>query len=206
MSDQAIKLINSVTSLSNVAMKMVLQYLTTPAVAGVMIFCESIEKSQPSDISKQVIIDGSGKRKSVSDNFNILPLQWKLKGYLKAADYEMSSYFQPSLQRQLSKLETARKTGAEVDFKDKNNKKFKVGIANMRTKESAEVQNAIPIELDLDEVEIQTTTTALVDKAEANGYGTQGSENGSETNEGTQQPESKNPDPGSQGFQLIYGK
>jgi hypothetical protein len=173
MSDVGVKLVDSMLSNSNVALKMMMQYLNTPTVAGVMIFCESIEKQKDTEISEQVILDAEGGRTAKSDNFTVRPKTWIIKGYIKPFAYEMTSHFQPSIYLQLQQLEDAVDTRNTVEFKDKRNKRFQVGIESLKPVEEAGTENALKIEMILKETTKLTVETALVDKVQSAGTDTE---------------------------------
>jgi hypothetical protein len=181
----AIKIVDSVLSGSNIAMKMVQEYLNKPSLAGVLIHSPLIKRLDATEISEQMILDSTGGRKAVSDNFAIKPIVWTITGYLKAEAYEMSSLFQPSLKRQFKKIEDAKNTRSTVTWKDSNSELFQVGIESCETRKEAGIENVIPIDLVLKQCDTLTTQSALVDKVQASGTGDQGSDNGTEIDEGS---------------------
>ena len=179
------KLINLVTNQSVLAFRIIKSYTNNPSIAGVTVQQISLTKTYSTEISKQVIINDTGGRKIIHDNFALEPIGWKLTGYIKPHDYEMSFYFQPSLKSQLKKLEEARDTGDVVDFKDKYGQTYKVGIEKMEIEENAESQNAIPISFDLIDVTQQEASSATVTKAESSATPNPESKDGSGKSLGT---------------------
>jgi|WetSurMetagenome_2_1015567.scaffolds.fasta_scaffold183990_2 hypothetical protein len=178
-------LINNLVNQNVMAFKIIQSYMNHPSIANVTIYEETLTKTYPTDISKQVIIDTGGGRQVIHDNFALNPIGWKLKGYLKAESYEMSFYFQPSLKSQVKKLEEARNTRDVVNFKDKYGKTFKVGIEQMEIEENAECQNGIPISFTLVDVTQQVASSAIMSESEKNAIPKQGDDKGTTQDQGT---------------------
>jgi hypothetical protein len=170
---------------SVLAYRIIQSYINNPSIAEVTIYQESLIRTYSTEISKQVILDNTGGRKIIHDNFALEPLGWKLKGFLKPAGYEMTFYFQPSLKVQIKKLEAARDTRDVVTFKDKYGQTFQVGIEKMEIEENAECQNGIPISFDLVEVTKQNATTATLSASESSSMPKSDSENGTGDGLGT---------------------
>ena len=178
---------NLIVGQSALAFKIIQSYFNNPSIAGVTIYQERLTRTYPTGISKQVIIDNTGGRKVIHDNFALEPKGWKLQGYIKAIDYEFSTYFMPSLKQQIQQLEAARDTGDTVEFKDKYGKIYNVGIEKMDIDETAECQNAIPIEFDLVDVTVINATTALTDNITGGALPKDGSQAGNEAQQVTGQ-------------------
>lgn len=202
------KLINALASNSTIAVKMVMDFLSTPTLAGVLIYQETGKIRYENDISKQVIIDNTGGRKVIHDNFMPKPITWDIKGYLKPLPYEVSFYFQPSLKRQKETLEKARDKREEVKFKDKEGTYHQVGIELLEIDENAECQNGVPIRVILKKITIQSATSSIVSNIEAGGTPDTGSENGESQGLGTSLSDQLGVDknnPDSLGVQLFGG-
>ena len=177
------KLINVIQSQSALAFKIISSYFNNPSIAGITIYEETCTRGYDMDISEQVLIDNTGGRQIIHDNFALKPKTWKLTGYLKAYDYEMSFYFQPSLKTQIKQLEAARDLRDSVQFKDKYGDTFQVGM-KFKIDENAEHQNVIPIDFDLVEITKLNATSALLDKVTNSGTPAQGSSKGVSANVG----------------------
>lgn len=191
---EAINLTSVFLSNSGTAMKMVKEYMSTPMLANIYIYCESYKESQPTSLSKQVIINASGSRNVVNDNMAIEPIVWTLKGYIKPYGYEYTTYFMPSLDRQKAKLEEARNSRTIVRFKDKNNKYHDVGIEKLDFDSLPDTQNALPIEVALQEMSILNTTAGVLDQVETKATGETGTDQGDSTSLGNQSSKSATQD------------
>jgi hypothetical protein len=189
-----INLTSMFLSNSGTAMKMVKEYMSTPMLANIYIYCESYKESMPTQISKQVVINASGSRNVINDNMAIEPKVWTLKGYIKPYGYEYTTYFMPSLERQKSKLEEARDSRAALRFKDKNNKYHDVGIEKIDFDSLPDTQNALPVEMTLVELNVLNTTAGVLDQVETHATSEPGTDNGPSTSVGNQSSKSATQD------------
>jgi hypothetical protein len=177
-------LLKSIYNFNGVAMRAAMQYISLPSLAGVSLYLETCVEKHASQISKQIIIDSSGKRQAVSDNFQPLPVGFSMTGFLKPLPYEMTSFFQPSLERQKQKIITAKDSRDPIIFIDRNHKKWEVGIEQFDCEKRAGEDNSLYFKLELNNTPVLTALTATVERVESSSFADQGTEDGQEADTG----------------------
>jgi hypothetical protein len=141
-------------TISNKASKAIQEFMSTPSVNGILIYPNEYLEVVDSNVSEQMIIDGSGGAIQYFDNIALQPRAWQIKGFIKASIGENTNLFQPSLQVQKYALFQFRNLRQPVQFKDPQQQTFKCFIEKLEFPQQPDTQNALIINISLKEVNV----------------------------------------------------
>ena len=141
-------------NISNIAQKYIQDYLGTPKLNGIPIWCSELTDIVNSDVSEHMIIDSTGGRLSYSDNIALRPREWQIKGFLKGSPLEITNSFQPSLQFQKQTILTFRTLRQPITFFDNNQNSFQVFMTDLEFPQAPDTQNVQIINVTLKEINV----------------------------------------------------
>jgi hypothetical protein len=168
----------NLVSLNAFALKTIMSYMNTPVIAGVMIKVEEFKEIRGSDISEQIIIDNTGGRSRIEDNYAPRITIWEISGYIPCKEYEFSTYYITSLEREKAKIEKAMNSRKATRFKTQIGKWHDVLIEEFDTSRKGSIQNAIPFDMVLKEFVTQKSTKTVVDNVDSSSIASDGSKDG----------------------------
>jgi hypothetical protein len=167
------------------ALKLIMDYLLNPTLAGIVLYLEKYDKGIHSEVSKKKIINSSGNKNIITDNIAPEPFSWSIEGYIKSEPYEMSNKFIPSLKRNQQKLENACYTRAPIKFRDRDSSYFDVGIEDIHFIGEPDNQNVVHFTASLYQANVLTTLQSITDLTSYKSQNVAGTSDGSSANFGS---------------------
>jgi hypothetical protein len=186
-------------SLSVQALKLIMDYLLNPTLAGIVLYLEKYSKKIHSEVSKKKIINSSGNKLVVTDNIAPEPFAWNIEGYIKAEPYEMSNKFVPSLKQNRLKLENAVYSRTPIAFRDIDSTYFQVALEDIEFIQEPDNQNVLHFIAALYQTDVLSTTQSITDISSYKSQNVAGTADGESANMG-----STDSTPGRAGSLLHY--
>jgi hypothetical protein len=174
----------SISSLSTTALKVIMSYVNAITLAGVRLKIDKYIDTQDSEVSDQVILDNTGGRKRTIDNTAPKIRTWTIEGYILAEEYEFSTFYITSVERNRQRIEDAKNTRQPIVFKVSSGKSFDVVCESFVIEKKGEYQNALPIRLVLKQWLTQTIANTVVGNVSASSFQQDGSKDGGTTTNG----------------------
>lgn len=143
----------------------ILTALTSPSICYIPIATDSIEEVNEADVAESMVISQlTGSRVYITDNVAPKPKKWVLHGYITELLPILEDFLtiKPTIVVQRAVLQAAYNSRDLVPFKDNFGNVNDVVISSLRIKSIPDAENAMEVEIQLQEVNLLTTTSSGV--------------------------------------------